>query len=187
MSQYARNHPDEPPLHEAIPREYFKVSNPYSMIPRISESSTIAARAYESFKVMMKHMSSVSKMSGPELVQEVEVHVDRFKVASYEHVLLGELIRRYEKAADIKRPDEEYPEPTPEDLAEIDRIEKEMEADKDKVLYYVVRFSNGSFFVADKGYKGLLGASLSEATHYSTREEAELVAPVEATVVEVTP
>jgi len=152
---------------------------------RISESSTIAARAYESFKVMMDHMSSVSKMSGLELVQEVEVHVDHFKIASYEHVLLDELIRRYEKAADIKRPDEEYPEPTPEDLAEIDRIEKEMEAEKDRVLYYVIRFSNGSFFAADKGWLDTL--SLSEATHYSTREEAEMVAPSDATIVEVTP
>lgn len=155
------------------------------MNPRISESSTIAAKAYESFKAMMAHMSKVGKLSGLELIDEVETHVDCFKVASYEHVLLGELIRRYEKAADIKRPDEEYPEPTPEDLAEIDRIEKEMEAEKDKVLYWVIRFSDGSFFAADKDW--LDTPSLSDATHYSTREEAEIVVPTDATVVEVTP
>lgn len=155
------------------------------MNPRISESSTIAAKAYESFKAMMAHMSKVGKLSGLELIDEVETHVDCFKVASYEHVLLGELIRRYEKAADIKRPDEEYPEPTPEDLAEIDRIEKEMEAEKDKVLYWVVRLEDGRFY--PQSLNDI--PSLPLATHFSIRAEADKMAHAipGSTIVEVTP
>jgi len=49
---------------------------------RISESSTIAAKAYESFKAMMDHMSKVSKLSGLELIDEIETRIDRFKTVS---------------------------------------------------------------------------------------------------------
>ena len=152
---------------------------------RISESSTLAARAYESFQTMLNHSLKASKLSGLELIEEVETHVDRFKVASYEHALLDELVRRYEKAASVVRPEEEFPEPTEADLAEVEAIEKEMEAEKDRVLYYVIRFHDGLFYSRDEAPVPV--PSLSEATHYSTREEAEMIALTDATVVEVTP
>jgi len=151
---------------------------------RISESSTIAQSALKSFKEMISHMDKVRKLSDLELVERVE-EINPFKVLSFNHVLIDELVRRYEKAAFVVRPEEEFPEPTEADLKEVETIEAEIEANRDKVLYYVIRFGNGSFFAADKGCLDTL--SLSEATHYTTREEAKMVAPVDATVVEVTP
>jgi hypothetical protein len=151
---------------------------------RISESSTIAQSALKSFKEMISHMDKVRKLSSLELIEQVE-EINPFKTLSFNHVLIDELVRRYEKATSVVRPEEEFPEPTEADLKEVEAIEAEIEANRDKVLYYVIRFDDGSFFAADKGWLDTL--SLSEATHYPTREEAEMVAPVDATVVEVTP
>lgn len=155
-------------------------------ISRISESSTIAENAYKDFQTMLSHMGEISKLSDLELVEETEslIGLD-YKTASYKRMLLNELIRRYEKAANIKRPEEEFTEPTPEELAEIERIDAEIEAEKDKVIYWVVRFGNSTFY--PQHYKDL--PSLPAATKFASREEAEETAEslVEAFVVEVTP
>lgn len=150
--------------------------------PRISESAIRAEGAYESFKLMLAYASNATKLTGLELIDEIETHVDRFKAASYEHALLSELIRRYEKAAQVVRPEEEYPEPTPEDLREIERIEAEIEADKDKVLYYVIRFWDGTFSSSSGVVTGI-----KAATQYPSQEAANEVAETltGATVVEV--
>ncbi|MFA6159458.1 MAG: hypothetical protein WC763_07570 [Candidatus Paceibacterota bacterium] len=157
------------------------MSNP---IPRVSESALIAKSALKSFKEMISHMDKVRKLSGLELIEEVE-EINPFKVLSYNHVLIDELVRRYEKAASVVRPEEEFPEPTEADLAEIDAIEKEMEAEKDRVLYWVIRFEDGRFY--PQPLNDL--PSLPAALRFSIHTEAEMAADAipGSTLVEVTP
>lgn len=154
---------------------------------RISESAVIAEKALESFKVMMAHHSKVTKLTDLELVEDVEYLVGLdYKSSSYERALIGELARRYEKVVQVVRPEEGFEEPTEQDLKEMEEIEKKMEADKDKVIYWVVRLENGDFVRSGLGST----SNLSEAAHYVLKkyadEEASYWGP-KSTVVEITP
>lgn len=151
---------------------------------RISESATCAENSFASFQAMMLHMEKATKLTGLELIDEVETFVDRFRAVSYEHALLGELVRRYEKVAGIERPSEDFTDPTSEELAEIDRIDAEIEAERDKVLYYVIRFEDGTFYCRDTAPTST--HSLLDATRYPNRESAQEIAQTDATVIEVT-
>jgi len=154
---------------------------------RISESSTIAQSALKSFKEMISHMDKVRKLSGLELIERVE-EINPFKVLSYNHVLIDELVRRYEKAASVVRPEEEFPEPTEADLAEVEAIEAEIEANRDKVLYYVIRFGDGLFHKPGALAKSI-AVPFDAAYRFPTHEDAEAMAKIltDATAVEVTP
>lgn len=156
---------------------------------RISESAIFAAKAYESFKAMMSHMDKINKLTPLQFIEEVEALIGLdYKHGSYKRMLVDELVRRYEKAADIKRPEDEFPEPTEADFAEIEAIEKEMEAEKDKVQYYVVRFENGSFYASNQ-VVGNTGTDFSHAVRFTSQEAAQCAGMIcdRTTVVEVVP
>lgn len=154
-------------------------------IPTISESRVLAEKSYESFVALMSHMSKVGKFTELELIEEVESKI-RLPLSSYEHTLMSELVRRYEKAANIKRPEDEWPEPTADDLAEIERVEAEIEANKNKVLYWVVRFNDGTFRAPDQSSLDIR-VGFDKAARYPSQESASEVAAKDlmATVVGV--
>lgn len=159
------------------------------LMNRISESAIFAAKAYESFKAMMSHMDEISKLTPLQFIEEVEALIGLdYKHGSYKRMLVDELVRRYEKAADIKRPEDEFPEPTEADFAEIEAIEKEMEAEKDKVLYWVIQFSDGTFRAADESGPDIR-VDFRRAGRYPSQEAANEMAKktIGATVVEVVP
>lgn len=179
-----------PPLTKDDYRPPSDMDKPFhvELVPRISESRALAEKSYESFKALLGHMSKVSKLTELELIEEVESKI-RFPLSSYEHTLMNELVRRYEKTANIKRSEDEWPEPTADDLAEIERVEAEIEANKDKVLYWVVRLPDGTFDWHDGWHNPGFQVELSKASHYPTQEAAEQVAKniVGSTVVGVVP
>ena len=153
---------------------------------RISETSAWAASAWESFKLMMAHHSKVHPLSGLDLIREVETRIEyRFKTGTYERALLDELISRYEKLAEVKRPEDDFTEPTEAELAEVDAIEAEIEANRDKVIYYVARDDKGLFMTAHDGPT----KSLRDALRFTTREDTHKALSGLAywTVVGVTP
>ena len=150
---------------------------------QLSESRLFAESAYQSFLAMMKNFDKAHKLTDVDLVEEVETRIGTFKSASWEYAILSELIRRFEKAAKVERVDD-YVEPTPEELAQMEKEEAEIEAAMDKPLYWVIQFGDGQFN-APIGY----AAKLSDAVHYPTVKAANDAVSnmVNATVVEVLP
>ena len=84
------------------------------------------------------------------------------------YAIINELIERFEDRAGIKR-------------------DETGEIVKDPTVYYVIRFPSGTFFV-DHGTSDGDTVSLSEASRWLTREDAQAVADTfveESTVIEV--
>ncbi len=86
---------------------------------------------------MLDYMKKVGQLSDIDLIQQVEEKVaNQYRTISWEHCVLGELIRRFEKAKGIERPPE--PDLTDEEIKEMEREEAEaaqLESETDQGLH----------------------------------------------------